>query len=76
MEEPGSTSTLGNNGEKLQTCPRGVCRGFSKKVMPLIAQLDCLCSNARSMENNQKEQEVMEQLENCHILATTEKKVG
>lgn len=71
-EEPGNTDTLGNNGEKPQNCPRGVWGGFSKKVMPLIAQLNCLCSNACGMENNQKEQETMEQLENCHIIAITE----
>lgn len=39
----------GNSEEKLQIPTRGLREGFSRKVMSLKAQLNCIHNNARSM---------------------------
>ena len=70
--EPGNTVGLGSIGGKSQICPRGFWEDSSRKVMWLTAQLKSPYTNTCSVGNKQEKLEAMAQLENYHLIVTTE----
>lgn len=63
---------LGSSGRKLQISFGALREGPSSKVMHQKAQLKCLSTNARRMQNKQEELEAMMCLENTDLVATRE----